>query len=140
VRLARRSIPTSSTSTTPGSIIATNGGKVVLDGVDINGDGHINVSNGGVLAFLNPEKERSNVASVAERSQHLDLGGQTATTLAFDPVKTEIKSVISSFARTDLINLQNYKGRTQDHAYCLCHAGRFARPRTAVNRQTASMH
>jgi hypothetical protein len=83
-------------------LIASNGSEVELNQTNVTGTGgSINVSNGGVLQL-----KHSSIAS----SQTLNLGGETATTLGFDPASSTIKSVISGFDATDFIHLEDFIG------------------------------
>ena len=84
-----------------GQMIATNGGGLGLLSSELSGSGQITVSNGGTLSLA-----RSQIGP----GQELNLGGQGATVLSFDPADLSIDATISGFDFTDEIELRNFLG------------------------------
>ncbi len=84
-----------------GHLILSNGGDGVLSNTDVTGTGNIAVSDASTLTLT-----QSTIAA----SQKLDMGGEDATTLAFQPGQSTVLATIAGFGITDFIDLEEFLG------------------------------
>jgi hypothetical protein len=105
-------VPSQMNLVNQGTIIASGSGELSLD-ANVTGTGSISISDGGVIYLgQNPANWPSfevGHGSIAA-TQKVNMGGQDATTLIFDPSVSSIAATIAGFGFTDLIDLQNFQG------------------------------
>jgi hypothetical protein len=105
-------VPSQTTLVNQGQIIASGAGELSLD-ANVTGNGSVSISDGGLLRLgLNPANWgpfQIGHGSIAA-TQKVNMGGQDATTLNFDPSVSSIAATIAGFNFTDLIDLENFQG------------------------------